>query len=524
MGRNLTGGSAVAAPSSGSSSSSSSSSSSGDTRKEGLPCIATWSMNDDNARRFDCVIYDSTGSQIGSPWGYGTNSSPGDYYGGLVADKYWGVNGDNGNPFRTNGTLASNSSNYKIKATTWASHHPQHAMMNVSPQGSFHSNRWTSNGGVYEVHRNMVTQVLPEGVRPRCALTRNGEWLYRSRALNMTQQGSAGGDKISLWEDTDLEAKFGGGAGGTISPRSIEGSMNKGFGACGYNEATGEFIVLWRWNGSTASRITRWKLTKSLNDFNYTLKEIFLSAASVEMTSSNFALGWGGSSEAYRWMITVGDNGWIRMSNFKESDDFTTFLVDPTTLALASASHQSNGDNRFSNTTSYGMEQSWMHLGCTYNSTWDNKWHVHYCHYYYYGSGIQTYIISTEDPRVVYRWSYSETNDGNSPHAWGKTGFIFNKSSNSDSNDHTMFNLDLAGMKRTTEAIAAMPSTIAEGAGTYYGYQRTIQPTTMFADLNLTDQSYWFPAHGWSSTNYPCLLNVNWWPTKDGIMQYPGDY
>ena len=39
-----------------------------------------------------------------------------------------------------------------------------------------------------------------------------------------------------------------------------------------------------------------------------------------------------------------------------------------------------------------------------------------------------------------------------------------------------------------------------------------------------TDQGGLVPAHGYHSTNYPAIMNVNWWPTKDGIMQYPGDY
>jgi len=39
-----------------------------------------------------------------------------------------------------------------------------------------------------------------------------------------------------------------------------------------------------------------------------------------------------------------------------------------------------------------------------------------------------------------------------------------------------------------------------------------------------TDQGGLVPNHGYHSTQYPRLLNVNWWPTKDGIMQFPGDY
>ena len=511
MGRNLVGGSAVASPSSGSSSSSSSSSSD-DPRKEGLPCIATWSMQDDNARRFDCVVYDSTGSRMGSPWGSGLYSSPSDYYGGVMADKYWGINGDNGNYWRTNGTLASNNTSYVIKATCYNGFYPQHAMMNIAPTGGFSSNRMASSDNLVRAFQHHVTQVLPEGIRPRCSLTRESTYLFRSLALNISNnRGAPGGDRMNLWDDSELVTKFG---QDNISPKNNNNNLYQGVGACGYNEKNKTFIIVWNQNSTRTIAFTKWKFTQNLNDVNVSLRDIFLTASSVETTPHNtMNLGWSGTQEAHRFLVTVGDNDYIRMSQFRESNHFRTYLITPD-LTIDPGTHDSNGEYSHSITTSYGMEQGWRHIGSNYNSTWDNKWHIHYSHYYYYGCGIAAFVTSTEDPRLVYKFNYSGTSDGNSPFPWGKRGFIMNRSTNSDSQDLSYFNLDLKDMKTTKEAFDAE-------AGRYYSYGEYVQPS-IGSTLNINDYSYWMPSHGWSSTNYPCFLTVNWWPTHDGRNYYSG--
>ena len=515
MGRNLTGGSAVTPPSSGSgSSSSSSSSSSDDPRKEGLPCIATWTMQDDNARRYNCVIYDSSGSQMGSPWAVGMYSSPSDYYGGQIADKYWGYSGDNGNPYRTNSNLTSNSTTYRIKSTTYSSHMPMHAMMNVAPTGMFSSIRYTSGQSMVRTLQYMGTQVLPEGVRPRINLTRSGRWFYRCRALQISiEAGAPGGERIDLWQDAGLVALFG---QNNISPKDLSGgsSQDNGTGAFGYNERTKTFVIIWNNNSTNVRRFTRYKLTKNLNDMNYSLREIFESASSVE-TSTNISFGWANSSEGNRWQVTVGDNDYIRCSQFQPSQAFRTWLFNPDFTAGTGFS-EGSGQYQHSNTTSYGIEQGWEHIGATNNATWDNKWQAHYSHYYYYGCGISAFITSTEDPQLVYKMQYSDQSDGNPLHAWGKTGWIMPRSTNSDSADHRYYNIDFKNMKTTKDAYDA-------GAGKYHTYQEFDQPS-IGSNISINDYANWFPSHGWYSTNYPTFLNVSWWPTNDGKTSYPGDH
>jgi len=481
-----------------------------DPRKEGLPCIATWTMNDDNARQYDCVVYNSNGLRISNAWATSNHSSPSNYSGGNIKDKYWGYSGDNGNPYRTNSELSSGSSTYMIQACTYNSHLPNNAMMNIAPNGSFGSNRYTSGNSVMHMIRYMCTQVLPEGIRPRCGLTRSDQFLYRSSVVNHAiEAGSPGGERVDLWDDSDLVTIFG---QANMSPKNTRSNCYHGNGACGYNERTKTFVIFWRENNDTRCFITKWKLTKNLNDLSIPLKEIFETASSVT-TGSEFQLGYSGSQEEHRFSITVGDNDYIRASCFQPSSRIMTWLFDPD-LTVGAGFHQTNGQSNISNTTSYGMEQGWPYIGQTYNSTWDNKWHIHYSHYYYYGCGINGFITSTEDPRLYYRISYTGTSWGSSPHAWGRTGFIFNHGGNTDSSDHRVFNLDLKSMKTTTEAYSA-------GAGYYSSYGDYNQPGNNTA-LNINDVANWFPAHGYHSTNYPTLLVVNWWPTESGITSYPG--
>jgi hypothetical protein len=509
MGRTLIGGSAVAAPTT-SSSNSSTSSSTDDPRKEGLPCIATWTLQDDNARQFDCVVYDSNGMQMGSPWAFGLYSSPSAYGGGIMRDKYFGSPGDNGNPFRTSSQLSTNSSSYMIKALNYVSHWPQHAMLNVSPNGRFSSSRFTSGNSVVNGMKYQITQVLPEGVRPRLAITRNGEWLYRSNIMWSSSAAAPGGERVDIWDDAELVSLFG---QDNMSPKSQFSSRNQGIGACGYNERTKTFVIIWRQSGSTQTAVTKWKLTKNLNDPRVPLREVFESATSVETTNS-LTMGWSGSNEAYRWQVTVGDNDYIRCSNFRNDQWYRTWLIDPD-LALTSDSG-SSGQYSHSATTSYGMEQGWPHMGSNYNSTWDNEWHIHYGTYYYYGCGCLAFFTSTRDPRLVYLYRNTDSSNGISPHAWGRTGFIFSyPTSNSDSSDHAFHKVDLRGLKKTT-------AEFDEGAGKYFDSSERTQPS-VGSTINVANSSQWFPSHGYQSTNYPTFINVTWWPTADGRTYYSGE-
>ena len=175
-------------------------------------------------------------------------------------------------------------------------------------------------------------------------------------------------------------------------------------------------------------------------------------------------------------------------------------------------------------TTSYGYDQGVDHIGMQYNSTWDNKWHMHFCQYYYYGCGLMAYVTSTADPRVCYKIEAQNTSYGISPIASGTTGFILSRSQNSDGQNHYWQNMNMLGAATTYEQIAANTAAgMTYPRGKLFTYTN-INLTGNYQTIPQTDQAGLVPSHGYHSTNYPAMLNVNWWPTKDGIMQYPGDY
>ena len=129
-----------------------------------------------------------------------------------------------------------------------------------------------------------------------------------------------------------------------------------------------------------------------------------------------------------------------------------------------------------------------------------------------------------QDPRVCYRLQVHNSSHTCTPVAWGRTGWILGRDQNSDSGDHYYHNINCDGLETTHEKIQ---ENVAASVSNPYGQAYTYTdwaPTAYFENITQTDRSGLVPAHGYHSTNYPRLINVNWWPTKDGQMQFPGDY
>ncbi len=535
MGRNLTGGSAVTPPSSGSgsSSSSSSSSSSTDPRKEGLPMFATWTMYDDQFRYVQCSTYGPDGSQTNNPWAYSLYSSPSAYRGGVMQDKYMGYSGDSQAWYRTSSSISSNDTNYMVGRTQDNTHWPSAMSLNIGPTGQFASNIGPSGNSSYchpYAMRFMTTQVLPEGVRPRMFLANHNSYIYRSYKPSQSSQG-IGLDRVN-WHDADMVAAF-----PDISNR--RSGYDTTYGMSGYNEKTGYYVLF----GKTSNRnvdMFKWKIpdTHRLTDPKVNLKEAFLNATEFEYRQMDNADNLTSTEGYYRGVITVGDNGYCRWTRFNQNDCTRTYLfhLDSSVASqfIQNSANDSNGENygaqstsyqyNIGNTTSYGIDQGQYHIGVVYNSTWDNKWHIHFSHYYYYGAGMSAYVFSTADPRVCYRIANSNSSYVCSPIAWGRTGWILSRDQNSDGSDHYYHNINMQGMETTHEKIQ---ENVAAGVSNPYGQAYTYSewaPTSYFENISNTDRSGLVPAHGYHSTNYPRLLNVNWWPTKEGHMQFPGDY
>lgn len=528
MGRTLIGGSAVAAPTPTTPTTSTTSSSTDDPRREGLPMFAIWQMYDDQFRYVQCSTYAPDGSQTNNPWAYAVYSSPGSYRGGVMQDKYLGYSGDNQSWYRTSSTISSNSSSYMVGRTQDNTHWPSNLAINIGPTGQFAANIGQSNSGrsYWRYIRYMITQVLPEGIRPRMFLGRNNQYIYRS--LQPSDDNYIRVQDRFTWYDTDMEAAF---------PELANRRYSTGYGNCGYNEKTGYFVLFAKTSNGNVDMF-KWKLGARISDPKVPLKKTFLEATEFEYRQMDNTENLSGDEGYYRGQITVGDNGYCRWTRMQPSSRMQSnlFHLDSSVASqfITSNSQDSNGQSygaqnasysyELGLTTCYGIDQGSEHIGTVYNATWDNKWIIHFNHYYYYGSGCMGFVHSTSDPRVCYTWQNPNQSYGNSPVASGTTGWIFGREQNADSSDVYYHNFNLSNLETSWDTIQ---ENIANGVSDPYGRSFTYTdwvPSSIYQNISQTDRPGLVPAHGYNSTNYPRLLNVNWWPTKDGQMQFPGDY
>lgn len=149
-------------------------------------------------------------------------------------------------------------------------------------------------------------------------------------------------------------------------------------------------------------------------------------------------------------------------------------------------------------TTSYGYDQG-MYYGMRHQVSWDNKWVLTYCPYYYYGSGINAFLISVDDPDVYYVYQYATSGDGSQPLPYGTSGFIIGQSDpNSDGNVGCYF------------TIVSMENNLQPG-GTIPAVGGSLTTTTYSGILDVAG----------TTTNYPCLVPIERWSVP-GFAGYPG--
>jgi len=137
---------------------------------------------------------------------------------------------------------------------------------------------------------------------------------------------------------------------------------------------------------------------------------------------------------------------------------------------------------------------------------------------------MMAFVTSTADPRICYKIENSNSAYTCTPIASGRTGWVFGRDQNSDSGDVYYHNFNMQGAAKTMEEIAQRTTdgeTYPRGSVFTYTVRNL---STNYSSIAQTDNQGLVPAHGYHSTQYPRLLNVNWWPTKDGLMQFPGDY
>jgi hypothetical protein len=447
-----------------------------------------------------------------------------------MVDKYMGYSGDNQSWFRTNSEISSNNQSYMVGRTQDNTHWPSAMSMSVGPTGQFGSNigQQNSSYSFFYYMRFMTCQVLPEGVRPRLFLGSHNNYIFRALKPSNNSEGLMI-DRLSWQGDTQMREAY---------PELVNYRFSTQYGMSGYNERTGYYVLF----SKTSNRdvdMFKWKIpsTHRLTDPKVDLKEAFLAATEFEYRQMDNSDNLSSTEGYYRGQITVGDNGYCRWTRFNQNDCTSTYLFHLDSTVSSSFINDNTPDSggsygaingnyqyKINNTTSYGIDQGNQHIGIVYNSTWDNKWIMHFSPYYYYGTGISAFVHSTADPRVCYRVVEHNSAYASSPIASGTTGFILSRDQNADGSDLYYHNLRFNNLVTTHEKIQ---ENIANGVNNPYGTAWTYTewaPTAYFDAVSHTDRSGLVAPHGQPSTTYPRMLNVHWWPTKEGQMQFPGDY
>jgi hypothetical protein len=173
-------------------------------------------------------------------------------------------------------------------------------------------------------------------------------------------------------------------------------------------------------------------------------------------------------------------------------------------------------------TTAYGGEQGPQYY-TKFNTTWDNTWGAIYSSYYYYGSGINSYIVNLENPKKFITYGHA-VNGGSTDSGlfipMGRTGFAHFISTNTDGQGITInaFCLDPTDSDETTTTMVSEGSTSMSSTGNY-------TPTYVTNGNHKTVSSKTTSIHGgYYSTCYPGITTINWWGSYGvGANSYTGD-
>jgi len=446
-----------------------------------LPQFATWSAYQGSA---NCNIYGSnfdliSSNNIGSPTG-------------ATSVRLWGGNqtsefGNSSGIWHTDSTISTSTTNsaYWIGATPW---HQADGHMGISIPG-----RNSRNGAILKSTGNYSTAMRywgvvigKEGVRQRVSISQNNS------TISISNRGARG----HLESINVNSATFATWNGQTSS------------GMIGYNDRTRTLVAL-EGDNSNNYRMHIWQNlneNRSLNTDKYdtgTLRAFLAEAktggASGVMANYNFYnFTWNQNNSSsyiesrHRMRVVPGDNGIIGLARMVPDNVVHYATFNPSTETLTTSY------NTLALTTSYGIEQG-NYYGMRHEITWDNKVVAAYAPYYFYGSGLMTYYINTENPTRTFTASNTGSSHGARLLPLGSNKFVYNdSSSNADSSQGIiLYVVDIGGyfdnMRNPTGGTLSNNQSVAY---TLSAIQRYVFDTR------------------YTSTNYPCILPVDKWMNK----------
>lgn len=195
----------------------------------------------------------------------------------------------------------------------------------------------------------------------------------------------------------------------------------------------------------------------------------------------------------YRSKIFISDDGTkISMSRMVPQNDFQYAVITLDSAGTSATLVDQKREMGLNNARGF-EEGRWY--GIRHEITWDNKWAVSYCPYYYYGSGMMAFFQSTEDPEVFYYAAYTNTSWGCQIMPLGKSKFLFNYTGhNIDGNGPRTYPIDPAGFYENG----------------YYANGSTISPGDSIS-FTYSDGHRYRGDSRYTSTNYAVLFSPTKW-------------
>ena len=289
------------------------------------------------------------------------------------------------------------------------------------------------------------------------------------------------------------------------------GGQQSARGMVTYNGRTNTLALIETRSNANAYRVHVWRNANiDLDTEDYTTGDLhnFLSQAKAVGTPTSLDASlyyyyndfdWQSSNSQnfdesrYRSKIFISDDGTkISMSRMVPQNDFQYAII---TLDSAGTSATLVDQKREMGLNNARGVDNGRWYGIRHEITWDNKWAVTYCPYYYYASGMMAFFQSTEDPENYYYASYTNTSWGCQIVPFGKSKFLWNYTGhNIDGNGPRLYPLDPAGFNETG----------------YYASGNAITPGSSFS-FTYADGSRYRVDSRYTSTNYAVLFSPTKW-------------
>ena len=440
-----------------------------DPRKEGWPLYLN--IYGDGNSYWTVRVLDHELRAVSSPWSAALNTTL-SYKGGVLNDSVWGYSVDAAALTGRGTSQAYSFSNLSIGSALHDDQYPQSSMINSAVGGMFEgtSPHASTSNHKFGYGHYLITQILPEGIRPRRYFGIDGNYFYEYHNLN-SMNGRKNRINLSDYRDNT--------------------SLNDCYGYACYNERTNTLVTVHRGGSNGTVNIFKGRSDLNLNKEASTpnIKDWFEAATVTSFANNNFVNGSANDERTGR--VGIGDNGEIvciehhsslmRYRLFRDGEYIKEYNI--------STGGYSPDD---------GLSQYYIRM----KATWDNNWIIPTASYYQEASEVSSIFISTKNPSRFFGF-YDNTGNTHRnfvPHRG--SGFLLFNNENTDGAAEPLCRV---GLEHDSNAVSGEdPITVSYG-------QNAI-PTEI--NVGTTIQSSFYSSahnHGYYSTSYGFYIPTHWW-------------